>query len=138
MRSLEGLLNKVLFASQLMEMPITIDLAREALNMAKPTDEKEEVLTTTEIINAVCNFYKISKSDLIGKKKNKELVEPRQICTYLITELMNIPLVSVGQAMGGRDHTTVIYARDKIAELLKTNPQIATEVNDLKNLILKK
>ena len=137
-RSLEGLLNKVLFASQLMEMPITIDLAREALNMAKPTDEKEEVLTTTEIINAVCNFYKISKSDLIGKKKNKELVEPRQICTYLITELMNIPLVSVGQAMGGRDHTTVIYARDKIAELLKTNPQIATEVNDLKNLILKK
>ena len=137
-RSLEGLLNKVLFASQLMETPVTRDLAREALNMAKPTDEKEEVLTTAEIINAVCNFYKIAKTDLLGKKKNKELVEPRQICTYLITELMNIPLVSVGQAMGGRDHTTVIYARDKIAELIKTNPRIATEVNDLKNLVLKK
>ena len=137
-RSLEGLLNKVLFASQLMEEPITMSLAMEALNMSKPSDEREETITTTDIINTVCSFYKIAKSDLLGKKKNKELVEPRQICTYLITELMNIPLVSVGQAMGGKDHTTVIYTRDKIAELIKTNTRIATEVNDLKNLILKK
>lgn len=137
-RSLEGLLNKVLFASKLLETPVTMELALEALNMSKPQNEKEETLTATDIINTVCNFYKVAKSDLIGKKKNKELVEPRQICTYLITELMNIPLVSVGQAMGGKDHTTVIYTRDKIAELIKTDPRIATEVNDLKNLILKK
>ena len=137
-RSLEGLLNKVLFASKLLETPVTMELALEALNMSKPQNEKEETLTATDIINTVCNFYKVAKSDLIGKKKNKELVEPRQICTYLITELMNIPLVSVGQAMGGKDHTTVIYTRDKIAELIKTDPRIATEVNDIKNLILKK
>ena len=55
-----------------------------------------------------------------------------------MTELMNIPLVSIGQALGGRDHTTVIYARNKIAELVKTNPKVAMQVNDLKNLILKK
>lgn len=137
-RSLEGLLNKVLFASKLLETPVTMELALEALNMSKPQNEKEETLTATDIINTVCNFYKVAKSDLLGKKKNKELVEPRQICTYLMTELMNIPLVSVGQAMGGKDHTTVIYTRDKIAELIKTDPRIATEVNDLKNLILKK
>ena len=137
-RSLEGLLNKVLFASKLLETPVTMELALEALNMSKPQNDKEETLTATDIINTVCNFYKVVKSDLLGKKKNKELVEPRQICTYLMTELMNIPLVSVGQAMGGKDHTTVIYTRDKIAELIKTDPRIATEVNDLKNLILKK
>ncbi|MBO7525298.1 MAG: hypothetical protein J6T42_00685 [Clostridia bacterium] len=137
-RSLEGLLNKVLFASKLLETPVTMELALEALNMSKPQNDKEETLTATDIINTVCNFYKVAKSDLLGKKKNKELVEPRQICTYLMTELMNIPLVSVGQAMGGKDHTTVIYTRDKIAELIKTDPRIATEVNDLKNLILKK
>ena len=55
-----------------------------------------------------------------------------------MTDLLSIPLVSIGQAMGGKDHTTIIYTRDKIASLMKNNPKIATEVNDLKNLILKK
>lgn len=137
-RSLEGLLTKVIFASLLKESPITIELAKEAINLSKPADDKEEALTAETIIDAVCSFYKLPKNELIGKKKKKELVEPRQICTYLITELLSIPLVSVGQAMGGKDHTTIIYTRNKIAELIKTNPKIATEVNDLKNLILKK
>ena len=137
-RSLEGLLNKVIFASLLNEAPITLSLAMEALSISRPQEDKEETITPSTIINTVCNFYKIAKSDLLGKKKNKELVEPRQICTYLITELLSIPLVSVGQAMGGKDHTTVIYTRDKIADLIKKDPRIATEVNDLKNLILKK
>lgn len=137
-RSLEGLLNKVLFASKLMERPVTMEVALEALNMSRPEEDKGETLTATDIINTVCTFYKIGKSDLLGRKKTKELVEPRQICIYLITDLLTLPLVAVGQAMGGKDHTTVIYARDKIAELIKTNPRIATEVNDLKNLILKK
>jgi chromosomal replication initiator protein len=75
---------------------------------------------------------------MLGKRKNKELVEPRQICVYLITELMNIPLVAVGKAMGGKDHTTVIHARNKISDLIKVNSRIATDVNDLKNLIKKK
>lgn len=135
-RSLEGLLNKVIFASLLKEAPISIELAREAISMSKSSDH-EEAITTDKVIGAVCQFYKISKSDLLGKKKNKEIVEPRQICTYLITELMNIPLVAVGKAMGNRDHTTIIYARDKIADLVKVNPRISTEVNDLKNLIRK-
>ena len=136
-RSLEGLLNKVIFASLLHEEPITISLAMNALKQAV-SEENKEVMTTTNIINTVCSFYSVSKNDLLGKKRNKELVEPRQICIYLITELMNVPLMTIGQAMGGRDHTTVMHARDKIAELIQTNPRIATEVGDLKNLILKK
>ena len=136
-RSLEGLLNKVIFASLLHEEPITISLAMSALKQAV-NDENKEVMTTTNIINTVCSFYGVSKTDLLGKKRNKELVEPRQICIYLITELMNVPLMTIGQAMGGRDHTTVMHARDKITELIQTNPRVATEVNDLKNLILKK
>lgn len=136
-RSLEGLLNKVIFASLLHEEPITVSLAMEALKQAV-SEENKEVMTTSSIINTVCQFYNIPKSDLLGKKKNKELVEPRQICIYLITELMPVPLVTIGQAMGGRDHTTVIHARDKISDLIRTDPRVATEVNDLKNLILKK
>ena len=137
-RSLEGMLNKVIFASMLHEEPITIELAKEALNESAPSGGEKEVLTTDSIIDAVCNFYKIQRSDLLGKKKNKEVVEPRQICAYLMTELLSIPLVTVGQALGGRDHTTVIHARDKISELIKENTRVETEIKDLKNMILKK
>lgn len=137
-RSLEGMLNKVIFASMLHEEPITLELAKEALNESAPSDGEKEVLTTDSIIDAVCNFYKIQRSDLLGKKKTKEVVEPRQICAYLMTELLSIPLVTIGQALGGRDHTTVIHARDKISELIKENTRVNTEIKDLKNMIIKK
>ena len=137
-RSLEGMLNKVIFASMLHEEPITIDLAKEALSECVPAGGEKEALTTDSIIDSVCNFYKIQRSDLLGKKKTKDVVEPRQICAYLMTELLSIPLVTVGLALGGRDHTTVIHARDKIAELIKENTRVETEIKDLKNMILKK
>ena len=137
-RSLEGMLNKVIFASMLHERPISIELAKDAIFESVSTTPKEEVLSPDSIIDAVCSFYKLQRNDIIGKKKNKEIVEPRQICMYLMTELLSIPLVTVGQALGGRDHTTVIHARDKIAELIKENSRIETAVKDLKNLILKK
>lgn len=136
-RSLEGLLNKVIFASLLHEEPISLELAKEAIRQSA-TVENKEVMTTAGIIETVCNFYNVRKEDVLGRKKNKELVEPRQICIYLINDLMSLPLVTIGQAMGGRDHTTVIHARNKITELIATDPRIATEVNDLKNMILKK
>ncbi|MBP5308421.1 MAG: chromosomal replication initiator protein DnaA [Clostridia bacterium] len=135
-RTLEGLLHKVIFASILHEKPITLDLAHSAL--AETTGPAQEVVTTTNIIRAVCDYYHVSEKDLVGKKKNKEIAEPRQICVYLMTELMTLPLVSIGQAVGGRDHTTVIHARDKVARLISENGRFATEVNDLKNMILKK
>lgn len=137
-RSLEGMLNKVIFASMLHERPITLSLAKDALAESAKADARDENLTPDDVINAVCSFFKISKADLLGKKKNKEIVEPRQICAYLMTELLSIPLVSIGQALGGRDHTTVIHARDKYAELVKDSPKTATIVKDVKNLILKK
>ncbi len=137
-RSLEGLLKKVIFVALLKDEPISLSLAEEALNMAQPKANQTDPITTDSIIRTVCGYYKVSESDIVGKKKNKELVEPRQICMYLISELMNIPLVSIGQALGGRDHTTVIHAKNKISELIKTNNKIATDVSDLKNLILKK
>ena len=112
-RSLIGKLTKVIFASKLHEKPITVDLVNEALK--ESAGERQEELQMDDIINCVCNFYKVSRQDIIGKKKNKEFVEPRQICVYLITDMMNLPLVTIGQKMGGRDHATIIYARDKIA-----------------------
>ena len=136
-RSLEGLLNKVLFSSLLHEQPPTLELAMEALKFSPQSDVKE-TLTTSHIIDTVCHYYKVKKADVISKKRNKELVEPRQICAYLMTELMSIPLVTIGQALGGKNYATIIHSRDKVSELIQISDSFATEVNDIKNLILKK
>lgn len=134
-RTLEGRLKKVIFFSKLHDSKITVELAAEALK--ESIHNVQEEIKVEDIIKCVCDVCKIDKADLLGKKKNKEFVEPRQICIYLINELMSLPLVTIGQKMGGRDHTTVIYARDKIAELIKTDGNLARKVNDLKNMILK-
>ncbi len=134
-RTLEGRLTKVIFASKLHEQPITLELAANALNEA--VSDEHEAVTAEKVIGSVCAFYKIGKDKLLGKSKKKELVQPRQICAFLMCEILNIPLVSVGNAMGGRDHTTVIHSRDKIANLIKINDRIAKEVEDIRNIILK-
>ncbi len=134
-RSLIGKLTKVIFASKLHECPITIDLVKEALK--ESAGEREEELQMDDIIDCVCGFYKVARADIFGKKKNKEFVEPRQICAYLITDMMNIPLASIGAKLGGRDHATIIYARDKVAELIKTDAKLRTEINDIKKMLLK-
>ena len=136
-RNLEGLLNKVIFLATLNEAPITLELAMEALKESVSSDNVENV-SSTKIINTVCSFYNINKNDLLSKKRNKDIAEPRQVCAYLMTELMSVPLVTIGQALGGQDHATIIHSRDKITEMIKLNSKIATDVKDLKNLILKK
>lgn len=134
-RTLIGKLTKVIFASKLHEKPITIELVNEALK--ESAGERQEELQADDIINCVCEFYKVNKADIIGKKKNKEFVEPRQVCMYLICDMMNLPLVTVGQKLGGRDHTTVIYSRDKVADMMKIDRKFATSINDIKKMLLK-
>ena len=134
-RTLEGRLTKVIFASKLHEKPITLELAATALNEA--VSEEHETVTSEKIIGSICSFYKITREKLLGKSKKKELVQPRQICAFLMCEIMNIPLVSIGEALGGRDHTTVIHSRDKIANLIKINDRVAKDVEDIRNMILK-
>lgn len=135
-RTLEGRLTKVIFSSKLHEEPITIGLARSALKEA--VSEGKEEITPESVINAVTGYYRISKHDLTGKSKKKEIVIPRQICCYLMCELLSLPLISIGKVLGGRDHTTILYSRDKVDEMCRVNDKIAKDVDDIKNIILKK
>ncbi len=135
-RTLEGRLTKVIFASKLHEVPITVALARSALSEAVSEDGKEEVTPET-IINAVCTFYRVTKGDLVGKCKKKELVQPRQICCYLMCELLSLPLMSIGKALGNRNHTTILYSRNKVEEMCQVNDRVAKDIDDIKNMVLK-
>lgn len=136
-RTLEGRLTKVIFASKLHEEPISISLARSALSEAISESGKEEI-NSASIINAVTAYYHITKADLLGKSKKKEIVIPRQICCYLMCELLSLPLISIGKELGGRDHTTILYSRDKVDEMCRVNDKIAKDIDDIKNIILKK
>lgn len=135
-REMEGLLNRIIFFSSLTNSPIqTREIASEAF--AGFLKEKQgETTDASGIIDAVCKYFKISTTDIISKKKTKNIVEPRMIAIYLITELLPMPLVQIGEMFGGRDHTTIIHARDKISEEIKTNPRIKITVADIKNMIL--
>ena len=135
-RTLEGRLNTVIFASKLHEEPISLSLAATALQESINTGDQETV-TPEAIVRSTCSYYSVSKEDLLGKNKRQELVRARQVCTYLMCEMLTLPLVTIGKEMGGRDHTTVIYSRDKIAELMRVNDRVAKDVNDIKSIVLK-
>jgi len=136
-REMEGLLNKVIFYSSLTNNVIkTKELAMEAL--ADFIEPQKETIDAADIIDTVCKYYRISQNDLISKKKTKNLVEPRMIAIYLIIELIPMPLDQIGQMIGGRDHTTIMHARDKITEALKSDKRIKIIVADIKNMLLNK
>ena len=135
-REMEGILSKVFFFATLLgKKSATLEEAYEA--MKENMDEIKEGLSPDMVIDTVCKYFNISKSDIVGKKKNKEIVEPRMICIYLICELLDLPLVAIGKKFGDRDHTTIMHARDKITEQIKTNNKIKVYVTDIKDLLTK-
>lgn len=133
-RELEGMLSKVyFFASLLGKKSASILEAQEALK--EQLDVQKEKLTPEKIIQTVCTYFGIEYSEITGKKKSKEIVEPRMMAIYLINDMIDIPLISIGRIFGGRDHTTIIHSRDKISELLKRDHKTKTIINDIKQQI---
>ena len=134
-RELKGMLTKVYFLSNLLGKK-SADMSDAYEAFSDKYEEKNEAgLTAEQILKVVCDYFDVSKSDITGKKKNKEIVEPRMIAIYLINEMLEVPLVTIGKLFGGRDHTTIMHARDKITTELKTNKKTQTLVNEIKKLL---
>lgn len=132
-REMEGFLSRTVFYSNLLKEDIvTIESAREALkNIAK---QDEETIDATKIIDIVCKFYNVKKEEILARKRTKQIAEARQIAMYLITEFINIPLESVGNIFG-KDHATVIYAKNKVQDDIKKSKKLEVQINDLKQMI---
>ena len=135
-REMESLLNKVVFLSGLTGAQPSVELVRDALKDYR--NVTEEKINPDVIIDCVCKYFGLGRDVLLGKKKNKEIVEPRQICMYLIADMTNMPLETVGNICGGRDHTTVMHARDKIERLMSSASRIKTAVEDIRSMVFKK
>ena len=134
-RELEGMLSKIYFLANLSNKhSASMEEALEAFN-GQIDEDKNDGVTVDDIIDAVCKYFDITRQDITGKKKSKEVVEPRMIAIYLISEILEMPLVSIGKIFGGRDHTTIMHSRDKISDELKTSHKINSFISEIKKML---
>ena len=110
--------------------PITMAIATEALQGIG--DEQATTLTIDLIQKKVAAFYGISQADITGKKRVKNIVIPRQIAMYLARELTDNSLPKIGKEFGGKDHTTVLHAIDKIEKLLDSDAKLKADIDQLR------
>ncbi|HDA7783304.1 TPA: chromosomal replication initiator protein DnaA [Staphylococcus aureus] len=133
-RELEGALTRLLAYSQLLGKPITTELTAEALKdiIQAPKSKK---ITIQDIQKIVGQYYNVRIEDFSAKKRTKSIAYPRQIAMYLSRELTDFSLPKIGEEFGGRDHTTVIHAHEKISKDLKEDPIFKQEVENLEKKI---
>ena len=133
-REMEGNLTKIIFYASL-HGKVEPDLD-DCLAALKEVQDNSKYQTTAEkIIGEVVKYFNITRDDIVGKRRNREFVEPRMISIYLISEFLGIPLISIGQLIGGRDHTTVMHARNKIENQIQTDVRIKRIVSDISKMI---
>ncbi len=135
-REMEAILRKIYFLANFHgKVVATRDEMEEVLQKEGNSEPKlDSKLTPDRILHTVCKYFVIDEKDLTGRKRNKEIVEPRQVCIYLMWSQLAIPLTTIGQIFG-RDHTTIIHARDKIMEQLKTSNQMKKVINEINQML---
>lgn len=128
-RELEGALNRIVAFADLSGSPLTPQLAEVALADLLP---QRRDLTTAQVVALVADKFKVTVDQLIGRDRSREIALPRQVAMYLLRREVNVSLPQIGEALGGRDHTTVMYAIDQIANKIETDSGLRRDVIDIK------
>jgi chromosomal replication initiator protein len=128
-RELEGALKRVIAHSDFLGEPITLDLIKEALRDLFAIQDK--LVTIDNIQRSVAEYYKIKMADMLSKRRNRSIARPRQVAMTLSKELTNHSLPEIGDAFGGRDHTTVLHACKQINKLRHSSMDIQEDYNNL-------
>jgi chromosomal replication initiator protein len=132
-RELEGCLKRVLAYAHFNHQPITLDLSRDALRDLIAVQNRQ--VSIENIQKTVAEYYKIKISEMYSKKRSRNVARPRQIAMALAKELTQLSLPDIGDAFGGRDHTTVLHACRKITELKAANPDIHKDLSALVKIL---
>ena len=133
-RELEGALNRVVAYASMSGMPINIELASAVLSNVMYNPKKRSI-TPQKIVRAVADYYGVNLDQLRSSKRDKAIVVPRQIAMYLIREETDISLLRIGAELGGRDHSTVLHAYDKITRELGENDEMRREISAVREMI---
>lgn len=128
-RELEGALKRVIASAHFTGSPITIELIRESLKDLLALQDK--LVTIDNIQRVVSEYYKVKMSEFLSKRRSRSIARPRQVAMALAKELTNHSLPEIGDAFGGRDHTTVLHACRKVKELQETSRDINEDVKQL-------
>jgi chromosomal replication initiator protein len=132
-RELEGALHRIVAHGRFTDQPITTELATHALKDLLIFQEKQ--VTIQNIQKTVAEYYQMRVSDLHSKRRNRQITRPRQMAMLLAKELTNLSLPEIGDAFGGRDHTTVIHACRKVKELIQQDPRMEEDFSNLMKIL---
>lgn len=131
-RELEGIANSIAMQTQLRGRELNI---LEIKNLLKNSAKPKKTASIKDVVKIVSDFYNIDEQTIYDKTRKKEVVKPRQVIMYILREDLNISYPSIGEKLGGRDHTTVIHSCEKIKEDIKSNQALIQEVNHIRSLI---
>ncbi len=126
-RELEGALKRVIAFSRFNKLAISVDLAKDALKDLLAVQNRQ--ISIENIQKTVADYFKIKIADMYSKKRTRNIARPRQLAMYLARELTDLSFPEIGQAFGGRDHTTVLHACHKIEELKLSDPALRRDYN---------
>ena len=129
-RELEGVVTAVIAHSRMRSSPLSFEEARRIIDQCKAQTKKS--VTAAEIMQTVARVYEVDERDLSGQTRKKEFVVPRQVTMYLLRNDFNAPLSYIGKKLGGRDHTTVMYACEKVTNALKTDKQLVDMIKKIR------
>jgi chromosomal replication initiator protein len=130
-RELEGVINLVSCQAQLKKRDVTINDVRQLIaTAARP----KKSLSTEELIKIVADFYGVEVSAITDKSRKKEVVKPRQITMYVLREFFDISYPTIGDKLGGRDHTTIIHSYEKVKNDLKSDPALGAELEQIRSM----
>jgi chromosomal replication initiator protein len=132
-RELEGALKRILAYSRFSGLPITIEVCREALKDLLALQSRQ--VSIDNIQKTVADYYKIKVSEMYSKKRTRNVARPRQMAMALAKELTHLSLPDIGEAFGGRDHTTVLHACRKVAALKSTSHEITRDFDSLMKVL---
>lgn len=131
-RDLEGVLNILICQSQLKGVELQL---HEVENLIKNSAKPKKTASIKEVVQKVSEFYDIEENSIYEKTRRKEIVRPRQLIMYILREDFGVSYPSIGQKLGGRDHTTVIHSCEKIKRELKEDPSLEQEINQLRTIL---
>ncbi len=134
-REIEGILNKIIFYSEVKNIELTPKVVEEIIdNIISQTSKN---ITSTQVIKVVADFYEVTIQELIDRCRKKSVVEPRQVSAFLLRDLLSMSYPDIGEKLGKRDHTTAIYAYEKISREINKNQGLNQKIILIKEAIYK-
>ncbi len=131
-REIEGIINVIACQTQLRNRELTVN---EVKNILKNSTKPKKTVMIKDVVKIVSDFYSIDEESIYNKTRRKEVVRPRQVIMYILREDFGVSFPSIGDKLGGRDHTTVIHSYEKVKEGMKTDAVLTQEITQIRSML---